>query len=905
MANLMEEALRYADKGWYVFPCREKPGDPYIKNGVSIERKEKSPYTFNGLLSATKDKDQIRAWWDTWENAMIGVNAGMSGLFVVDIDKKHVDGFEEFSKWNINDEGGYHTTTPSGGMHIIFKGEGKTKTDGKVGIDTRGEGGYFIAPPSKILEGEYIGEYKRFDDWTKKLGVIPDGLMKKLFPTNTTEYVRGNRDEFHTGKYKLARASLEFTVNGAEPGERNISLFTTAKDFAGCGYDLDEAKRTLYPVSRRIGLDDGEIEATILKAYSRESTPSIPFSIQKKMMSEDENIAGKITYDEQVVMEDAILACILQDNNLIPIIHDILRTEDFQVLKNRYIFSSILDLYNLGTKADYLTVLEDIRHTTDKIELDDISSIIDKYHIDVDNAISYAKILREKASFRKLEALMDNKRDYLKIGSLNSVIGVLEKDISDIALYGGAHSGNILNSKQATQMTIERVKKIVSGELKQLKIGFNRYDKIVGGLYNNELVVCAARSGEGKCLGKGTKIIMYDGSIKKVENIVVNDLLMGANSSPRKVLSVTNGIDDMYEIKQNRAINYVVNSKHILSLKQSRNDKNSKNGTLVNISVKDYIKLSKKSKNNLKGYKVPVKFTKKKINQSLTGINVEYIGKDEYYGFMLDGDGLFLLEDGTVTHNSALALSIANHVAFVEKRKVAFFSLEMSIYETICRLVCQLTGLPFKNVYHGTLNDNNGWDKYNVALEKIRNSGIYFDETYGLTVPEIRSKIRKLKKEADIGLIIIDQLEQIRSYENFKTYLKFDKITYDIKDMTQEFNVPIILNHQLNRNITDRKLQDKTPHLSDLNQAGEKPANQVWVIQHEKDDQGRFSNSRINIIKNRNGPQMVFPVRFIGDRMLFANPSLASQTKEASFVRKTPVGSFSEIEEESIQQDIF
>ena len=85
---MLDEALYYAKRGWYVFPCREKPSAPYIDNNVEKVSLEKTPYTTNGLNDATTDADQIRAWWTQWEDAMIGVNAGLSGLFVVDIDKK-------------------------------------------------------------------------------------------------------------------------------------------------------------------------------------------------------------------------------------------------------------------------------------------------------------------------------------------------------------------------------------------------------------------------------------------------------------------------------------------------------------------------------------------------------------------------------------------------------------------------------------------------------------------------------------------------------------------------------------------------------------------------------------------------------------------------------------------------
>jgi len=720
MADMLKEALNYASRGWYVFPCREKPGISYEKNGETIRPKEKTPYTPQGLNDATIDPDQITAWWSRFPNAMIGINAGKSGLFVVDIDRKHINGLETFEEWNINDSAGLHSITPSGGMHIVFTGTGKSSTNAKTGIDTRGEGGYFIAPPSTIIEGDYIGGYKYFDDWGRTPGVIPDGLMSKLFPDNTTEYVRGNTSL--GGKKQLSRATLNFLVNGAPQGERNSTLFKVLADFAGCGYTEEETKENVYPVALRIGLTGGEFEVVLSHAYSKERTSSIPDSIQEKIMSGEKNLAGKITFEEQGIIEMVLLSCLLVDNSLIPVIQDILNFDDFQVLKNRVIYRAINRMHNKGMKVDYITVAGEVAKETDKISLDDISKMVNQYFSNTDMAQTYASIIKEKASIRKVEALMDNKENYLKHGTISKIIHELESDIADIAVYGGVKSTNVISGRQAGEQVEEQIKKIRNGEIEQLKIGIADYDNYIGGLYSNELVVCAARAGDGK---------------------------------------------------------------------------------------------------------------------------------------------------------SALALSILNDIALRQNKACVLFSLEMSIHETISRLVCQMTGIPFRDIYQGNLSTSE-LVMYEDAMEKIKSSKLYLDETFGITIPELRSKIRKLM-EKDIKLIVIDQLEQIKGYEGQPAYIQFDKIAYDIKNLTQEFNVPIILNHQLNRGITDRKLHNPEPILSDLNQAGEKPANQVWVIHHDKNERGEILQSKLKILKNRNGARTAIPILFVEPRMLFASPTHENQ----------------------------
>ena len=107
--------------------------------------------------------------------------------------------------------------------------------------------------------------------------------------------------------------------------------------------------------------------------------------------------------------------------------------------------------------------------------------------------------------------------------------------------------------------------------------------------------------GTGKCHAKNTPILMYDGSIKLVQNIEVGDIVMGDDSKPRNVLSLGKGQDKMYRIEQQYGDSYTVNSEHILCLK-------SDDESVIEIEVKDYIKLKYSEKVKLRGYKSAIEF---------------------------------------------------------------------------------------------------------------------------------------------------------------------------------------------------------------------------------------------------------------------------------------------------------
>lgn len=125
-------------------------------------------------------------------------------------------------------------------------------------------------------------------------------------------------------------------------------------------------------------------------------------------------------------------------------------------------------------------------------------------------------------------------------------------------------------------------------------------------------------TGSGKCLGKGTPVLMYDGSIKPVEEVQMGELLMGPDSKPRRVESLARGSEMLYEVRQSKSNTYIVNESHILSLKIKGRQVSLlidgiryKSGQVVNICVRDYLKLGPKAKMYLGGWRAGVNFEQK------------------------------------------------------------------------------------------------------------------------------------------------------------------------------------------------------------------------------------------------------------------------------------------------------
>lgn len=119
-----------------------------------------------------------------------------------------------------------------------------------------------------------------------------------------------------------------------------------------------------------------------------------------------------------------------------------------------------------------------------------------------------------------------------------------------------------------------------------------------------------------QCLQEGTEVLMYDGSYKEVQNISVGDLVMGWDSQPKTVEQTGSGFEEMFEVRTKSKKDdhiYTCNRSHIMTLKYCSDYKDNKKGDVIDISVKDYLELSKKEQDLLMGFRTDVEFEKKEV----------------------------------------------------------------------------------------------------------------------------------------------------------------------------------------------------------------------------------------------------------------------------------------------------
>lgn len=254
--------------------------------------------------------------------------------------------------------------------------------------------------------------------------------------------------------------------------------------------------------------------------------------------------------------------------------------------------------------------------------------------------------------------------------------------------------------------------------------------------------------------------------------------------------------------------------------------------------------------------------------RKLRGISTGFPLLDEYLGGFQKSD-LIILASRPSLGKTALALTFARHIAINENIPVAIFSLEMSKDQVIDRLIAGEAGVSLwrlrtgKLMYEGEMNE---LALISEALDKLNQAPIYIDDTPNLNTLQIRTMSRKLKHQiGDLGLIIIDYLQLIKSYKSYDSRVQeITEISRSLKELARELNVPILAISQLSRAPEQRISQ--IPKLSDLRESGslEQDADVVLFI-HRPKEAGQIAPSNqadIIIAKQRNGPLGVVTLYF-------------------------------------------
>lgn len=260
----------------------------------------------------------------------------------------------------------------------------------------------------------------------------------------------------------------------------------------------------------------------------------------------------------------------------------------------------------------------------------------------------------------------------------------------------------------------------------------------------------------------------------------------------------------------------------------------------------------------------------------ITGISTGYNDLDSILGGLQNSD-LIILAARPSVGKTAFALNVAQNVAVKTKETVAVFSLEMSAPQLVTRMVSAEGQLEASKLRMGDMGTED-WTKMADAAGVLGGANILIDDSPGITVHDIRSKCRRLKKQEGLGLIVIDYLQLIasvgkgRGSENRQQ--EVSEISRTLKHLARELDVPIIALSQLSRGVEQR--QDKRPMMSDLRESGSIEQDADIVAFLYRDDYYDKESEKKNIIeiiiaKQRNGPVGTVELVFLKQFNKFVN----------------------------------
>lgn len=267
--------------------------------------------------------------------------------------------------------------------------------------------------------------------------------------------------------------------------------------------------------------------------------------------------------------------------------------------------------------------------------------------------------------------------------------------------------------------------------------------------------------------------------------------------------------------------------------------------------------------------------------EGLTGVPTGFTELDRLTAGWQKSD-LIILAARPGMGKTAFVLSMARNAAVLGKKKVALFSLEMSSLQLTKRLISSEAELDADKLRTGKLADHE-WQQLHTKISAIEEADIFIDDTPALTVLDLKAKARRLKRQRNIDVIIIDYLQLMRAEEGNKTAgnreQEISYISRSLKGLAKELDIPVIALAQLSRQVEQR--QDKRPMLSDLRESGsiEQDADLVTFIYRPEyygitqDEEGNDITGLTEIIirKHRNGSPGTVNLKFVGQFSKFAD----------------------------------
>lgn len=261
------------------------------------------------------------------------------------------------------------------------------------------------------------------------------------------------------------------------------------------------------------------------------------------------------------------------------------------------------------------------------------------------------------------------------------------------------------------------------------------------------------------------------------------------------------------------------------------------------------------------------------VEGHITGVPTGFIDLDRLTAGLQRGD-LIVVAGRPSMGKTALALNLVEGAAIRSKLAAVVFSMEMSSEQLTMRFMSSLGHIDAHKIRTGKLDDAD-WPRLTTAMTLLNESKIFLDDSGDLTPTELRARCRRLKREHDVGIVVVDYLQLMHvpgTSENRAT--EISEISRSLKALARELEVPVVALSQLNRSLETRA--NRRPMLSDLRESGaiEQDADVILFIYRDEvynEESADRGKAEIIIGKQRNGPTATVTLTFLGSRAKFEN----------------------------------
>jgi replicative DNA helicase len=264
-------------------------------------------------------------------------------------------------------------------------------------------------------------------------------------------------------------------------------------------------------------------------------------------------------------------------------------------------------------------------------------------------------------------------------------------------------------------------------------------------------------------------------------------------------------------------------------------------------------------------------------SKRIKGLSTGFLKLDEMTGGLHEGE-LVILAARPSMGKTALALNIAQHVAMFpeQKQTVAVFSLEMSRESLLTRMICAGARVDQQKFRAGYLNQDERRRLARTASELVQ-APLFIDDTSGAHLMDIHAKLRRLKSEHGLALVVVDYLQLMSGRGRSENRnQEISTISRGLKLLAKELRVPMLVLSQLSR-ATETRPGDHRPQLSDLRESGsiEQDADLVGFIFREEvykpDREDLKGMAELLLAKQRNGPTGRVNLVFLKEFTKFEN----------------------------------